>query len=296
MGGRSRAIRSVLTVAFILTFVNCAIAKRLIPDDNLAYPVLVTLKSGGRSVATGSGFYLNTGDETYLVTAKHVIAVGLPDPSNGNRIEIPDLTVELLSYSKDLPIPSRVVLLLDFKTLQAGGNVKVHRTRDVAVIKVATTAKRDDGSFQVNPITGAAVLETSRSGIAMAPMESIRKFDDVLVGNDAILYGYPASLGLPKNPQFDALRPLLRKALIAGQDPQRRFLIIDGPVYKGNSGGPVVEIDVDYPLTHYYVVGVLTQFIPLTEQTPDQLVTIILNSGYSIAEPMDYVLELVGKN
>ncbi len=37
-------------------------ARRTIPDDNLAYPVLVTLSTGG----TGSGFFLNTAPATYL--------------------------------------------------------------------------------------------------------------------------------------------------------------------------------------------------------------------------------------
>jgi hypothetical protein len=36
---------------------------------------------------------------------------------------------------------------------------------------------------------------------------------------------------------------------------------------------------------------VVTQFIPLTEKTPDFIM--LLNSGYSVAEPMDFVLELV---
>ena len=43
---------------------------RAIPEDNLAYPVLLILKGGG----TGSGFYLNTPTTQYLVTANHVIA------------------------------------------------------------------------------------------------------------------------------------------------------------------------------------------------------------------------------
>jgi hypothetical protein len=44
-------------------------AQRAIPDDNLAYPVLITLGNG----SSGSGFFLNTSDAVYLVTAKHVL-------------------------------------------------------------------------------------------------------------------------------------------------------------------------------------------------------------------------------
>lgn len=44
---------------------------RDIPDDNLAYPVL--LVSGN---STGSGFFYNKEDATYLITARHVLFKG----------------------------------------------------------------------------------------------------------------------------------------------------------------------------------------------------------------------------
>jgi hypothetical protein len=283
--------RSVLAVAFLLVFITCAVAKRMIPDDNLAYPVLITLKSRGTTLGSGSGIYLNAGDGFYLVTARHVIAAGLPDPKT-NKIEVPDLVIELLSYSKDLPTPKRNVLSLDFKGLQDSGDVKAHQSRDIAVIRVGRTSKQGDGLLKTTFLAGVTSLEFSGTGVVAAGMDVVRTYDQVLVGNDAILYGYPASLGLPNTHQFDPLRPLLRKALIAGQEPQKHYLIIDGPVYRGNSGGPVFEIDVDFPVTHYFLVGVLTEFIPLTESTPDFMM--LLNSGYSVAEPMDFVLELIG--
>ena len=42
---------------------------RDIPDDNLAYPVLISRDNKG----VASGFYLNNGKEVYFVTAKHVL-------------------------------------------------------------------------------------------------------------------------------------------------------------------------------------------------------------------------------
>ena len=38
---------------------------------------------------------------------------------------------------------------------------------------------------------------------------------------------------------------------------------------QGNSGGPVFEIDQDFPLTHYYLVCIATEFIPLVQATED---------------------------
>jgi len=283
-------VAAVFAITFVFAPAGDAVAKRLIPEDNLAYPVLITLKTGGEALGSGSGIYLNTGDSIYLVTAKHVLEPGLPDPKTG-KIKFPDLDLELLSYSKDLPIPRKNVFLLSLAAFRSSGAVKTHETRDVAVIKIGTTLRQDDGSLKFAYLAGMVGLETSQSGILAVSMDTVQTFDQVLVGNEAILYGYPKSLGIPDNPQFDPLRPLLRKGLIAGADLKRHSLVIDGPVYRGNSGGPVFEIDQDFPQTHYYLVGISTEFVPLIEATTDFSVT--FNSGYSVAEPMDFVLELI---
>lgn len=50
-------------------------AQKSIPDDNLAYPVRIDLSNcgNGNTSVQGSGFFLNTGTEEYLVTARHVL-------------------------------------------------------------------------------------------------------------------------------------------------------------------------------------------------------------------------------
>jgi hypothetical protein len=55
--GTARVAAALLAITFVLMPVGHALAKRLIPDDNLAYPVLITLKSRGGSVGGGSGIY-----------------------------------------------------------------------------------------------------------------------------------------------------------------------------------------------------------------------------------------------
>ena len=92
-----------------------ALAKRLLPVDNLAYPVLITLKTGGYALSSGSGVYLNASDGIYLVTAKHMLEIGLPDPMT-EKIEFPDLDLELLSYSGD----PRILQKKRFFTLTGG--------------------------------------------------------------------------------------------------------------------------------------------------------------------------------
>ena len=281
---------SLLTlIAVTVLYTNSAIAKRAIPDDNLAYPVLITLENGNDQVlGTASGFYLNTDNSTYLVTAKHAFDYGLPDPKT-NKIAVPDLKLELLSYSKDLPTLRRNLLTVNFSTVRESGDVRTHSSHDVAVIKIETIVRGSDGQPSGAFTEGVSPIEVG--GILVVSMQAVRTYDQVLVGNDAILYGYPVSLGLPDSPQFDPLRPLLRKALVAGQDPKKHVIIIDGAVYRGNSGGPVFEIDTEGFQTNYVLIGVLVEFIPLVEKTQD--FNFLINSGYSVAEPMDFVLELI---
>ena len=84
-------------LSIAVTMVVCLVSAqdqhplRAVPDDNLAYPVLITLNNG----STGSGFFLNTSNEIYLVTAKHVLF-------NLSTGQLLDKTFEILSYSRDV--------------------------------------------------------------------------------------------------------------------------------------------------------------------------------------------------
>jgi hypothetical protein len=117
--------------------------------------------------------------------------------------------------------------------------------------------------------------EAAESDLLGVPTAAVKTHEQVSVGNDAILYGYPGSSGIPNNPQLDPSRPLLRRGLVAGRDPQNRSIIVDGGD-RGNDGCPVFEIDPEG--WGYSLIGVVI----------DQL-----DSGYSIVKPMDFVLELM---
>src|ERR1035437_6546772 len=61
---------SIFALVVALVSLQCgAVAQRAIPDDNLAYPVLISVGNG----SSGSGFFLNTNNAVYLVTSKHVL-------------------------------------------------------------------------------------------------------------------------------------------------------------------------------------------------------------------------------
>jgi hypothetical protein len=264
-------------------------AQRAIPDDNLAYPVLISLKNG----SSGSGFYLNDGKAIYLVTAKHVLF----DPVTQRLM---DVTAELLSYSKDPADSAHNELALDLAVLQNGGNIRPHPTEDVAVVRVATVVNSITNEAKVpnatiNFLPGILAKVVSDGGLLVVSLASIKNFDQVLTGNDVMEFGYPISLGLQQLPKLDIHRPLLRKGIVAGKNPEQRSIIIDCPSYFGNSGGAVLEIDRDGFGTHFLVIGVISQYVPFVDTGGSKtfVMQMASNSGYSIATPMDFVLELI---
>lgn len=288
---------SRLRCAFVLALTanlsnagNLLAAQRAIPGDNLAYPVLITLRNG----PTGSGFYLNTDKAIYLVTAKHVLF----DPATK---KLRDTGLELLSYSRDPSDSTHNLFALDLSILQNEGNIKPHPSEDVVVVKIGTLGKGQapgtatTASGTTFPVSGVTMREIAKAGILGVDLSNVTPFEKVLTGNDVMVFGYPTSLGLQQLPQIDTHRPLLRKGIVAGTNPQNQSIVLDCPTYFGNSGGPVVEVDKGAFTTHFTVIGVVLQYVPFAESAGSSTVglSILTNSGYSIAAPMNPVQELV---
>jgi hypothetical protein len=288
---QSVVVRLLAALIVWLLLPVTARAQRAIPDDNLAYPVMVVLSKGGM----GSGFYLNTPTAAYLVTAKHVLF----HPVTG---ELLAPTALFISYPSGVKETGRNVLSANLAMLLKNGEVKPHPNEDVAIVRVATV---DDHAApdalpkerRVSLISGIASTEMTESGITGVATENTKKFDEVLIANSIVVLGYPTSLGLKEIPQLDQLRPLLRNGIIAGTNPGRKLLVIDCPVYPGNSGGPVIEISQQWPQTYFRVIGAVSEFVPFDSARfhglPPDFSRSLINSGYGIVTPMDYVLELV---
>ncbi len=116
--------RLLFAVVIALIPVFPAGAQRALPDDNLAYPVLITLGNG-----TGSGFFLNAREAVFLVTAKHVLF-------DSDTQKLRDNKAELTSYSKDLSDEENNITLLNLEALQVTGTIKSNTLHDVVVIKI----------------------------------------------------------------------------------------------------------------------------------------------------------------
>lgn len=251
---------------------------RSLPDDNLAYPVLIKLSNGD----SGSGFFFKSNTAVYLVTAKHVLF----DP---NTQQLRDTRMEIVSYSKDLSEATPNITAVDLATL-AKENVVPHPSQDVAVVRLfSIITMGTEEKFADLP--GVKTELVSKAGLLCVGFESVKRLNQVLVGNDVIVFGYPTSLGLKNVPQIDSQRPLLRKGLVAGVDMRRRSIVLDCPSYPGNSGGPVVEADPEGFSKRFLIIGVISQYVPYADG--GKSFALMANSGYSIAVPVDFVLELV---
>jgi S1-C subfamily serine protease len=257
---------------------------RSIPEDNLAYPVLITVGTS----STGTGFYLNTDKAIYLVTAKHVLF----KPDTGELISD---KATLVSYSKDLKDKSQNIINLNLLALLQTGNVISHKTSDVAVVKILTMTPEKVTHF----LSGATIQSRAQNGILGVHRSTIKPFGEILVANDVFVFGYPASLGMKDIPQIDYQRPLLRKGIIAGKNENLQTIILDCPVFPGNSGGPVLEVEEEGFELKFRVIGVVSQFVPIAETWLNTLFGYtnlsISNSGYSVATPIDFVVEIINE-
>jgi len=144
-------------------------------------------------------------------------------------------------------------------------------------------------------LTGVTIQQLSKSGPVGVALDAVKAFDKALTGNDVIVFGYPSSIGLKNLPQIDYERPLLRRGIVAGTNASTRSIILDCPVYPGNSGGPVLEEDSNGLVKSLKVIGVVIQYVPFSQVAGSETlaVQILSNSGYSVVAPMDFVLELI---
>jgi hypothetical protein len=260
---------------------------RSIPENNLSYSLLIKLSNGGQ----GSGFNLIKDNNLYYVTAKHVLFA--PD----GTLLAP--TGSIIGYSPDTEDETPTQVDINLELLIKEGNIISHPTRDVAVVRYASVIPTNEngGHHNVNCSNGVNLISASKLGVVNTIADQLMQFKDVLVGNDVILFGYPSSIGVDMADQFDKERPLLRKGIIAAKYKKYDTIILDCPVYYGNSGGPAMQISQEGLKTHYNIMGVVSQYVPyedVWQNVKNGLKNSSwFNSGYSVVVSIDKVLELI---
>lgn len=286
--------RKIVLIALLVQLaMNAQIcqAGRAIIEDIIVRPVLVILVDS--SSGKGSGFYYRDSKKgIFLVSACHVFM----EKDRNNNVVLRSKKAHLLSYPKDLDWSKPAKLEIDLDSLFKQNLIRFDSNNDTFAMQISKEVQLDDGERTMKINDGIKRLLKGR--ILTIPADQARMYKDVLIGNDVYISGFPSSLGLKRMPQIDYDRPLLRKGIISGKYDNRKTIIIDCPVFGGNSGGPVIELE-DLSITNqkFYVIGIISQFVPFIEEwiNPQHRLKNVEfeNSGYSVVVPIDKVVELI---
>jgi len=231
--------------------------------------------------STGSGIFVTNGNSTFLVTAKHVLY-------DIETNELLDRNLEIIYYF-DVVKGSQNSIILDLNGLQREGRVLSDSINDIAVVKIGNRHKENE--IHLTHI----LYQNTPDQVSSFPIEFFTFYDEVPIGEDVLMLGYPSSLGLKELPNYDFSRPLLRSGIVAGKSNRNRTIIIDASAFGGNSGGPVFMKKND----KYSIIGLVVQFIPYQNNIYGEQGNIVLkgleNSGYSILEAPDKIRDLMEK-
>ena len=134
----------------------------------------------------------------------------------------------------------------------------------------------------IYPLPGVRLVSMATAGLLGVDAKTVKTFDQVLTGNEVMLFGHPSSLALQQLRQLDPSRPLLRKGIVAGTNVERKSIILDCPVYFGNSSGPVFEMDKDGLSTRFYAIGLVNQYVPFVQAGGSQTFAMQIESNSGV--------------
>lgn len=261
---------------------------RHLPDNNLAYPVLIQLDTN----KCGSGFFLSYKKSLYLITAKHVLF----DLDSGEFLG--DKEMSVTAYSENQTIKDPIVISIQKETVDKES--KKHSTFDIAVVRIGVIENNSEGGEKAVMLHGVKVIKRPDGcSIVWVKDTAFKKYDEVYVSNDVFVFGYPISIGDKRYEQIDRSKPLLRKGIVAGKNEKKRTIILDLPIYFGNSGGLVIEASQNEKGgTNFLAIGIISEYIPYVEelvstQRKEVAVVNTHNSGYSVAVPIDTIRDLI---
>lgn len=170
------------------------------------------------------------------------------------------------------------------------GKIKYHPSSDVALVEIATHQDIFDETGKHRRLKfSKGVIRKRGKGIRALRDGEVKLFSDILIGNSVYVFGYPTSVS--NTPPLNIKLPLLRKGIVAGKNELLKIIILDCPIYYGNSGGLVMEVETHCEGQKLRAIGLITSLVPFLKDSEGSFE----NSGYSVAVPMDAVLELLSK-
>lgn len=257
-----------------------------LPKNNLSYPSRILIGDN-----SGSGFIIKHESILYLVTAKHVI---YHQDQLTKLFVLRNNILQLMCQTfvdPDVQHPPRI-FQINLDLISSNNNIRPHPLMDIVILKLGNIGAESS----INLVDGITTIQESAGDIINYEMSNSRRFADVEISNDVFTLGYPVSLSSPQMNHISYDTPLVRKGIISGKNYVNSTIILDCPVYGGNSGGLVLEINTTDNIIH--LVGVVVQFVPFLDQWnnvrfPELLNTNYQNSGYSVAVPVDFIYDLI---
>ena len=287
---------AVALILILLSLPARAQWDEILPDGLHTLPVSILTPPDQK--LQGTGVYLSESNKLFFVTAAHCLFNVAS--TNFYELSFPNVTTASFPVAQGSN-DAKYVLYLDLQKLLTSNRLKRHPTHDVAVVQIANLQRSSTNNSAAATIWLDGVLQPHWEHsltLAMWETSNCAKFDDVKDGSPSLILGYPAELlngEMASEIDFDY--PLIRRGVISQRNLKRTKLIIDSGVFGGNSGGPVAVIDHSNPaITSYNIAGLVTQFVPSkTRLFPKAGFSdsVLLNSGYSVAEPIDFALELM---
>lgn len=253
-----------------------------LPDDPRLFTALIM---GQKSI--GSGCIMQLSNSFYLVTARHVLFT-VPEGTNAPKLLSDSVNVK--TYGKNTNGICETTFTLGLSQMMASGEVRYSSNHDVALVRIA-----ESGST----LPGLA-FTSSFTRMSVSPAIMASRIGDVEVGSEVWMLGYPVSLTGPLAQFLNPTDPLLRKGIVAGVNLKNSVVVIDSPSYFGNSGGPVLALnDSELGAKRFKIIGLVVRFVPFEEEWENKTMnyshTLISNSGYTLLEPMDTVLDMAWK-
>ena len=273
----------IIFICLLGVYPSNLIAGRVVSDDPLVFAAHIKLGNG----SYGSGFYVNDGKYLYLVTAKHVLHKIINNAISNTLI---DNNAVIECYSRN--VHSKITIYAKLDILDSATHIKRHPVKDIAIIRIASL-----GGNKILVNNGVKIQNDNNAILTSTPITMLRQYDNVSIGNDIYVFGFPASIGIQDFPQIEYDKPLLKKGILAGKNDKAKTLILDCFIYWGNSGGPVLEVDEEtFVSKSFHIIGIVTQYVPLFdrwENVQRQSKLDVSNSGYSVAEPVDDIIYLM---
>jgi hypothetical protein len=236
-----------------------------ISPDVLKSVVLIENKLGQN---IGTGFIVSKTNylgqlKYYLITNKHVIGTWIPGKSF-----VPDSVIYVMLYSKDHPDPTISATIKISKNGVLDSIVALDEDLKVDVVAINLKVME---SFSKQDICDTKSFPFE----CLVPMRQIETKVNCSIGSELFALGYPAGkMSLPEG------TPLAKKIGIACHlDPTSYFMwnhpltdstklifpsadsifLVEGQLYHGNSGGPViVPLDDKTANNQNYVLGIVS--------------------------------------